>query len=69
MLVNSNFKLKRSLKKAASYEEWAAVAHAFDQNNGLDRWRRKDATRQYDHARTHPDAIYFIYRFRIKWKW
>jgi TAG lipase/steryl ester hydrolase/phospholipase A2/LPA acyltransferase len=50
MLVNSNFKLKRSLKKAASYEEWAAAAHAFDQKNGLDRWRRKDATRQYDHV-------------------
>lgn len=50
MLVNGNLKLKRSLKKAASYEEWAAAAHAFDQNNGLDRWRRKDATRQYDHV-------------------
>jgi TAG lipase/steryl ester hydrolase/phospholipase A2/LPA acyltransferase len=50
MLVNSNFKLKYSLKKAASYEEWAAAAYAFDQNNGLDRWRRKDATRQYDHV-------------------
>jgi TAG lipase/steryl ester hydrolase/phospholipase A2/LPA acyltransferase len=50
MLVNSNFMLKRSLKQAASYEEWAAAAHVFDQTNGLDRWRRKDATRQYDHV-------------------
>jgi TAG lipase/steryl ester hydrolase/phospholipase A2/LPA acyltransferase len=50
MLGNSNFKLKRSLKQAVSYEEWAAAAHAFDQSNGLDRWRRKDATRQYDHV-------------------
>jgi TAG lipase/steryl ester hydrolase/phospholipase A2/LPA acyltransferase len=50
MLANSNFTLKRSLKQAGSYEEWAAAAHAFDQSNGLDRWRRKDATRQYDHV-------------------
>ena len=50
MLANSNFTLKRSLKQAVSYEEWAAAAHAFDQSNGLDRWRRKDATRQYDHV-------------------
>ncbi len=50
MLANSNFKLKRSLKQATSYGEWSAAAHAFDQSNGLDRWRRKDATRQYDHV-------------------
>lgn len=50
MLANSNFKLKRSLKQAASYGEWSEAAHAFDQRNGLDRWRRKDATRQYDHV-------------------
>ena len=50
MLVNGNFKLKRSLKRADSYEEWMAAALAYDKYNGLDRWREKDQTRQYDHV-------------------
>ncbi|MEH6584292.1 MAG: DUF3336 domain-containing protein [Halioglobus sp.] len=50
MLINGNFKLKRSLKQASSYEEWMSAALAFDEYNGLDRWRKKDATGQYDHV-------------------
>ena len=46
----NNYQLKRALKKAASYEEWLSAARAYDENNGLDHWRRKDATRQYDHV-------------------
>jgi TAG lipase/steryl ester hydrolase/phospholipase A2/LPA acyltransferase len=46
----NNCQLKRSLKKAANYEEWLAAARAYDESTGLDRWRRKDATRQYDHV-------------------
>ena len=59
MLVNGNFKLKRSLKRADSYEEWMAAALAYDKYNGLDRWREKDQTRQYDHVsiRTRLDSL------------
>lgn len=59
MLINGNFKLKRSLKRAGSYEEWVAAAHSYDQYNGLDRWRNKDATGQYDHVsiRTRLDSL------------
>jgi TAG lipase/steryl ester hydrolase/phospholipase A2/LPA acyltransferase len=50
MLINGNFKLKRSVQQAGSYAEWTAAAVAYDRHNGLDRWRHKDATRQYDHV-------------------
>ena len=50
MLIKGNLKLKHSLRKAGSYEEWIAAAHAYDKNNGLDRWRRIDATKQYDYV-------------------
>jgi TAG lipase/steryl ester hydrolase/phospholipase A2/LPA acyltransferase len=50
MLINGNLRLKRSLRQAGSYEEWAAAAAEYDKNNGLDRWRQKDTTKQYDHV-------------------
>lgn len=50
MVIGSNLKLRRSLKNASSYEEWRAAATAFDQYNGLDRWREKDETGQYDNV-------------------
>lgn len=50
MVIGSNLKLRRSLKNASSYEEWRAAAIAFDQYNGLDRWREKDETGQYDNV-------------------
>ena len=50
MLINTSFKLKRSLKQAGSYDEWMAAAVAYDRHKGLDRWRTKDATGQYDHV-------------------
>lgn len=50
MLINSNLQLKRALKQAASYDEWKAAALAYDKANGLDRWRSRDATAQYDYV-------------------
>jgi NTE family protein len=50
MLIKGNIKLTRALKQAGSYEEWFEAAKAFDKHNGLDRWRRKDETGQYDYA-------------------
>lgn len=59
MLINANYQLKQDLKKAASYEEWMAAAVAFDKHNGLDRWRKNDATGQYDYVsiRTRLDRL------------
>lgn len=59
MLINGNLKLKRSMKKAGSYEEWMEAALAFDKSNGLDRWRQRDQTRQYDYVsiRTRLDRL------------
>ena len=50
LLINGNAKLKRALKHADSYEEWLSAAHTWDEYKGLDRWRKKDATNQYDHV-------------------
>jgi len=50
MAISTNIQLRRALKKADNYEEWKAAAAAFDKRNGLDRWREKDHTTQYDHV-------------------
>jgi TAG lipase/steryl ester hydrolase/phospholipase A2/LPA acyltransferase len=59
MLINASYQLKQDMKKAASYEQWMAAAVAFDKHNGLDRWRKKDATGQYDYVsiRTRLDGL------------
>jgi len=43
-------KLERDIKMASSYEEWRSAAIALDETRGLDRWRQKDATREYDYV-------------------
>ena len=59
MMINGNLKLKRSMKRAGRYDEWIEAARAFDQYNGLDRWRKRDQTRQYDYVsiRTRLDRL------------
>jgi len=50
MLIKGNFRLKQALRNATSYDEWMAAAIAYDKAHGLDLWRQKDATRQYDYV-------------------
>ena len=50
MLIVGNLKRKQDLNRAASYEEWCVAALAYDKYNGLDSWRKKDGTSQYDHV-------------------
>ena len=50
MVINGNLRLKSTLRRAGNYEEWLAAALAFDKSNGLDRWRRMDASSQYDYV-------------------
>ncbi|MFT7286224.1 MAG: TAG lipase/steryl ester hydrolase/phospholipase A2/LPA acyltransferase [Halieaceae bacterium] len=59
MLIVTQQQLKRALKKAASYQEWLEAAEAFDKHRGLDRWRQRDYSRQYDYVslRTRVDRL------------
>ncbi|MFT4872714.1 DUF3336 domain-containing protein [Congregibacter sp.] len=50
MLINTQGRLKRALSQAGSYEEWMSAAQDYDRSKGLDRWRQKDSTRQYDNV-------------------
>lgn len=50
MALGTEIKFKRALKNSASYEEWREVAEAFDRNKGMDRWRERDHSRQYDYV-------------------
>ncbi len=50
MLAIGKKRLERSLKQAASYDEWLVAAEAYDRYLGLDRWRREDHSRQYDYV-------------------
>ncbi len=50
MLAIDQFRLKRALKNAKSYAEWLDAANAYDRANGLDRWRQRDQSRQFDYV-------------------
>jgi NTE family protein len=59
MSIGTQLQLKRALKSAGSYQEWHDAAHALDANRGLDRWRRRDHSQQYDYVsiRTRLDQL------------
>ena len=59
MGIAKEAQLKRALKDAASYEQWREAAEAHDTMKGLDRWRRRDQSRQYDYVsiRTRLDQL------------
>lgn len=50
MVIGGSARAKKALRGAQSYEEWQEAARAYDAFHGLDRWRRKDATKQYDYV-------------------
>lgn len=59
MIISSHLQIKRALKSAKSYQEWHEAAQQYDSYNGLDRWRQRDTSRQYDYAsiRTRLDRL------------
>ncbi len=59
MLIGTQLQLRRALKGAGNYQEWSEAARAWDQQKGLDRWRRRDHSRQYDYVsiRTRLDRL------------
>jgi TAG lipase/steryl ester hydrolase/phospholipase A2/LPA acyltransferase len=50
LIVTTQRQLKLALKNAQSYEEWREAAAAYDRHNGLDRWRQRDHSRQFDYV-------------------
>ena len=50
MLFSKTRQQERAISEAHSYKEWKEAAIAYDQAAGLDRWKRKDPTREYDYV-------------------
>jgi TAG lipase/steryl ester hydrolase/phospholipase A2/LPA acyltransferase len=42
--------VKRALRNAGSYAEWREAAAVYDRHLGLDRWRQRDHSRQFDYV-------------------
>ncbi|MEP6389419.1 MAG: DUF3336 domain-containing protein [Halioglobus sp.] len=59
MGIATQFQVKRALRGAGSYQEWREIAEAHDKRNGLDRWRQRDHSQQYDYVsiRTRLDRL------------
>ncbi len=59
MLVGTQSQIRRALGGAGSYQEWREAARAWDAHKGLDRWRRRDHSQQYDYVsiRTRLDRL------------
>jgi len=59
MAIGTQLQIKRALKGAGSYQKWREAADTYDRQKGLDRWRRRDHSRQYDYVsiRTRLDKL------------
>lgn len=45
----SSKRLLREMEQAETYEQWAELAAAWDEENGLDEWKQTDASESYDY--------------------
>lgn len=43
-------KIESAMNSAENYEEWRDAAAAYDERSGLQRWKRKDQSRDYDYV-------------------
>jgi NTE family protein len=50
MLPTKTRQLERAISEASNYEEWKQAAIEYDAATGMDRWKRKDPTREYDYV-------------------
>ena len=59
MGIATQLQAKRVLKGATSYQEWREAAEPYDKRKGLDRWRQRDQSQQYDYVsiRTRLDIL------------
>lgn len=49
-MFNGLSKLEEAMDAAETYEEWVEAAMEHDARTGMDRWKRMDQTRLYDHV-------------------
>lgn len=42
--------IEKKMAKATTYDEWKAAAIAFDERNGLERWKETEKSSRYDYA-------------------
>ena len=59
MGIATQLQAKRALKGAENYQQWRDAAEAYDKRKGLDRWRQRDHSQQYDYVsiRTRLDRL------------
>ena len=59
MGIATQLQAKWALKGVQSYQEWRDAAETYDKRKGLDRWRQRDQSQQYDYAsiRTRLDRL------------
>lgn len=50
MIINMSRALTRKMAEAETYEEWQHAAQAYDERNGLQRWKQSKKSRRYDYA-------------------
>lgn len=50
MILNMVKAIEKKMANANSYDEWKAAAIAYDERNGLERWKQYERTSRYDYA-------------------
>ena len=50
MILTMSKALERKMANAESYDQWKEAAIAYDERNGLQKWKQYDKSRRYDYA-------------------
>lgn len=50
MIITMSKALERKMAEAETYDEWKNAAQAYDERNGLQRWKQHEKSRRYDFA-------------------
>ena len=50
MIITMSKALERKMAEAETYDEWQNSAQAYDERNGLQRWKQSEKSRHYDYA-------------------
>lgn len=50
MILNMVKAIEKKMSNAETYEEWKAAAIAYDERNGLQKWKQYEKTSRYDYA-------------------
>jgi len=47
VIINMSKALTRKMAEAATYQEWQEAAQAYDERNGLQRWKQSKKSRRH----------------------